>query len=431
MNLKIVKMGINGEGIGYIDRKPVFVDGCFVDEEVEVKDIKEYKGYCKATLVKIIKKSYRRIEPRCHAFEKCHACSLMAYKYDSQLAFKRDILKESLIKYAQVDPKLIEATRPTKRLYYRNQCKLPLKMIKRQLQSGMYEANSNHLVYLSHCIIHEEGLEEVRKHVMKVLNDHGCRDYNEKIQKGYRYLVIRGFDGKYQVTLVTGNTTIEQAIIDDILSNPKVTSVYQNINLSKDVTIMSDKFKHLAKDKTLKVSIDDIEMELYPNSFFQLNIEQAKNIYHDVIDMIGNPELMVEAYCGIGAMSLLASKKCRKIIAIESVKNAIENAKENARINNIDNIKFVCDDAGKAFSKIKEKIDVLLVDPPRTGLDQKMLNTIMEYEPEKIIYVSCNPSTLAKNIKVLKDKYVVKKVIPYDLFAQTPHVESLVLLQRK
>lgn len=431
MEIKIIKMGINGEGIGYIDNKPVFINGCFIDEVVKIDNLQPFKGYYKADLKEVIVASKYRIKPQCYVYNLCHSCNLMGYKYEKQLEYKKQILKESLIKYAHIDPKLIEDVEPSHRLFYRNQCKLPLKMIRRELCSGMYQANSNHLVYFDKCIVHEEDLESVRQKVMKVLNDHHVRDYNENIQKGYRYLVLRGFDNRFQLTLVTGKNSIDKAIIDDLLKIEEIVSIYQNINISKNnVDIMSNNFKHLAKDKTLSLKINDISLKLYPNSFFQLNYYQANKLYNDVVDNINDCNLMVEAYCGIGAMSLLASTKCKKIIGIESVANAIINAKDNALSNNIMNIKFICDDAANSLAKINEDIDYLLVDPPRTGLDNKMIKAILNNKPKNIIYVSCNPSSLAKNLNELKKDYKIIKIKPYDMFAQTCHVESMTILKR-
>lgn len=431
--IKIVKMGINGEGIGYVDDKIVFVDGALLDEEVEIKIQEDHGSYCKAQMVKIIVPSSFRCEPACRIYERCKACALMNYRYSKQLAYKQQMVKEAMIKYAKLDPALVKPTVPTRKLYYRNQLKLPLKMIDKKLCSGMYKANSNHLVYINHCLVHEKGLEEIRKYVMDVLNHFQCRDYNPAISKGYRYLVIRGFEDRYQVTLVTGKQQIDPQIVEMLKKNAKIISIYQNINTAKNnLEIMSNNFKHLGKQRFLDFKIDDIELRLLPNSFFQLNLEQATNIYHEVLNIIGDDcDLMVEAYCGIGAMSLMASAKCKRIIAIESVENAIKNAKDNAQKNGIHNINFVVNDAGNELKKIADHIDVLLVDPPRTGLDEKMIKAIKEKLPSKIIYVSCNPSTLGKNLMLLKSNYDVKKILTYDMFAQTPHVESISLLIKK
>ena len=431
--IKIVKMGINGEGIGYLNDKIVFIDGTLLDEEVEIKNIEDHGTYYKAQLARVIVPSIYRCDPVCRIYDRCKACALMNYRYSKQLSYKQQMVKEAMIKYAQLDPSLVKSTVPTKKLYYRNQLKLPLKTINQKLCSGMYKTNSNHLVYLNHCVVHEKGLEEIRKYVIDVLNRYQCRDYNPSIGKGYRYLVIRGFDDHYQVTLVTGKQQIDPQIVEMLKKNPKIISIYQNVNTAKNnLEIMSSNFKHLAKQRFLEFKIDDIELRLLPNSFFQLNLEQAKNIYHEVLNMLGNDcDLMVEAYCGIGAMSLMASAQCKRIIAIENVENAIKNARDNAQKNGIKNIKFVVNDAGDELKKITEPIDVLLVDPPRTGLDETMIKAIKEKLPNKIIYVSCNPSTLGKNLMMLKTNYDVKKILTYDMFAQTPHVETISLLIKK
>ncbi|MCI5773720.1 MAG: 23S rRNA (uracil(1939)-C(5))-methyltransferase RlmD [Erysipelotrichaceae bacterium] len=431
--IKIVKMGINGEGIGYLNDKIVFVDGALLDEEVKIKDLNPQKGYYKASLYEVCQPSPYRQKPMCNIYDRCQACVLMNYRYSKQLAYKQQMIKEAIIKYAQLDPRLVKACVPTKKLHYRNQLKLPLKTINHKLHSGMYQANSNHLIYLNHCLVHEPGLEEVRKFVMEVLNHYHCRDYNPKIEKGYRYLVIRGLNQRYQVTLVTGKNAVDPGIVEALSKNSKIISVYQNINTAKNnLDIMSNHFKLLAKQPYLDFTLAGLKLQLLPNSFFQLNYDQALNIYQDVIDMIDEDcRLLVEAYCGIGTMSLMAASKCQKIIAIENVENAIKNAKANAEKNQINNIKFVVNDAKAELKNIKEDIDVLIVDPPRTGLDEGMIKTIQSKLPRKIIYVSCNPSTLAKNLALLKADYQIKKIVPYDMFAQTPHVESITLLIKK
>lgn len=430
MQVKINKMGINGEGIAYYNNKVVFIDGCFLHEVVEIKDLVLMGGYYKATLDKIIVKSPYRMKASCPSYKKCRACSLMELKYPQQLAYKKAQLQEALYKYAKISSDLVENIEPTKNLNYRNQLKLPIKMVNGKLVTGMYEANSNRLVVVNKCIVHEEGLEEIRKHVLNVLNKYKLKAYDHKQLKGYRYLVIRGLDNKYQVTLVTGKEKIKNEVVEDLKKIKNVVSIYQNINTTKKVDIMTDDFRHLAFNKTLDFEIDNIKLELLPNSFFQLNKLQAINLYKEAIGLIKDCGLLVEAYCGIGTMSLMASHKCERIIGIEYIDNAIRNAKHMAKLNGINNVEFICGDAAKTMRKINDKIDYLLVDPPRTGLNDEMLEAIKKKRPKNIIYISCNPSSLGKNINELK-MYEVKKVKGFDMFSQTPHVECLCLLTLK
>ena len=212
-----------------------------------------------------------------------------------------------------------------------------------------------------------------------------------------------------------------------------MTGVFQSINTDKKaVAIFGSAVHKLAGEDTMPVKIGDITLSLAPESFFQLNVVQAQEMYKMAVSKIDKCNTLVEAYCGVGAMSLLAHKKAKHIIGIESIPSAVANANENAKKNGIENAQFICDDAAEGLKKIakEREVDVLLVDPPRSGMDDKMLDAIAQALPKKIIYISCNPSTLAKNLKVLKHNYHVTTILPYDLFPHTPHIESITVLER-
>lgn len=434
--MRIIKIGINGEGIGYVNKIPVFVEGAMVDELVEIEILEKFPNYMKAKTVRVIEKSEFRVKPRCTLSDKCGGCALMICDYSKQLDYKKELLRETLKKYADIDSSHLEDVIANPNPYhYRNQCKLPTKWLKGTLYSGMYEANSGRLVYMDECMVHEKGLDRVRMALMKVLNQFEFRDYNDKIERGIRNIVIRGFDGKYQCTLVTGKMKIEEEVVDAILKIEGIKSLYQNINISKkNIEIFGKEFVHLGGTKTLELKIDGIVLRLSPASFFQLNLEQAKNLYRTAISLLEPCGTLVEAYSGIGAISLLAKDKAEKIIGIEYSRDAVKNANNNARLNHCeDKVKFMCGDAGEEMKYIAKNgdIDALIVDPPRAGLDDAMIENIIRSKPKQVIYISCNPATLAKNLNDLKKKYDVKRIIPFDMFSHTPHIESIVLLERK
>ncbi|RRC93635.1 23S rRNA (uracil(1939)-C(5))-methyltransferase RlmD [Erysipelotrichaceae bacterium OH741_COT-311] len=435
MELKIVKMGINGEGIGYHKDKPVFVDGALIGEVIHCVLELETNTYIKAKLIKVLQKSKYRIKAKCNIQSLCGGCPLMILSLKKQGDYKRDVLIETLFKYSGIKKEVVkEIIRNEKPFHYRNQFKLPVKMIGKKLHCGMYKSQSNHIVTFEDCLIHNEHLEVLRKQIMLLINKYQLKDYYDKVQKGIRYLVLRGFNDQYQLTLVTGTNTLPKAFLLELASLDKLVSIYQNINIRNTHEIFSNEFKHLSGKKTIDVQIHHLSLHLLPASFFQLNHHQAEVLYQKVYDLVYESDVVVEAYCGIGAMSLMVASKAKKVIGIESVKQAVENAMENAKRNHLDHkCHFICGDAGKEMMKLAkgERIDTLIVDPPRLGLDDIMLKAIVNANVKRIIYVSCNPSTLAKNLAYLKASYEVEEIIPFEMFSFNQHIESITVLNIK
>lgn len=352
----------------------------------------------------------------------------------NQARVKKEILTESLIKYARINPRIIQDTvKSEDYFFYRNSMKWPVKTLKGKLETGMYKEGSNHLVTIDRCVVHEKRLDKIRKEVMAVLNKYQMRDFYDQAKSGIRHIAIRGFE-TYQLTIVSGKNIFPEAMVNDLAAIDGIVSIYQNVNLGSGHEIFSNDFRLLYGSKTLGFKVDDLTMRLSPRSFYQLNSKQALNMYQYAISLIDDAELLVEAYCGIGTMSLMALKKVDRVIGIELNNEAIKNAKNNASINHLDeNSSFVANDAAKELRHIIDntKVDVLLVDPPRVGLDDEMLETIIRSNIKQIIYISCNPSTLGKDLEILKEIYHVKSVVPFDMFPQTAKVEAVCLLERK
>lgn len=428
-----MKMGINGEGIGYYDRKPIFIDGAISDERVEARLTEDKQRYARGEVVELLKLSPYRVEPECKSWERCKACNLMHLEYDQQLVYKRKMVKEALKKYADmrdidIDP-CIANDDPFE---YRNSFKLPVWQNHGLLCTGMYAKESNHFQTIDQCIIHEPGLEELRIKVISILNEFKLTAYDKKTKKGIRYLVARCLNDKYQLTIVTGNEIISKDVVSKIMDNKEIVSLWQSVNEVRNTKeIFGKRMILLAGKKKLGFNFNHIRLYLSPKSFFQLNTRQAKKLYQVVTDLIEpGQKLIVEAYCGIGAMSMINHDKAEKLIGIEYINDAIANARLAAKMNKINNIEFICGDATKEIIKLAATtpIDYLIVDPPRTGMDDKLLECIEKSEIKNIVYVSCNPSTLAKNINRLKNRYKVSSVQPIDIFSQTAHVETVVLM---
>ncbi len=435
MELTIKKIGINGEGIGYDNKVPVFVMGAFIDEVIEC-NVTENKGRYKiAELVKVKKSSPDRIPSVCRIQKDCGGCPLLTLNYAKQLEAKEELLKESLKKYANGLQNLVEEIVPSEQILgYRNQCKLPVKFVFGRLQTGMYQAKSNRFIPMEVCKIHDPLLDSTRTQIINLLSERKYHDYDEKTRRGIRNLVLRVADGKIQCTIVTGSDDIDEGTVKQICAMPNMSSVWQNINLSRNfVNLFSDQWKHLGLNKSLMIKEEGLNLKLSAASFFQLNTKQAFKLYSIAKDLVPECDLLVEAYCGVGTMSLMMADRAKEVIGIEIIGAAIKNANENARLNKIDNVKFVCGDAAEETTKIskKRKIDCLLIDPPRTGIDDAMLDCIMKSKIKNIVYISCNPATLAKDLNELSNRYTVDRIIPVDMFPNTPLVESVVLLNRK
>lgn len=426
-------MGINGEGIGYDHRKPVFCDGVLPDETAVVKITEDHGSYARGQCLRLLKKSEDRIRPACPHQTECGGCPLMIMNYDAQLKAKTALLAEALYKYGNVKSHFIRAIHASPETEgWRSQCKLPVKEQDGELYSGMYRAGSNHFIPVRKCLMHDETMETARRRIMKILNRAGIHAYDSRTKKGLRYLVMRCADEQIQCTLVSGRDTFPSGLIDEIMKIPHMAGLFQSVNTSRrSPQIFGPKTRCLAGNETISLAIHGITLQLSPQAFFQLNIEQAKQLYETAVSKIDPCDVLAEAYCGIGAMSMMAAGKAGQIVGIENVPDAIRDAKVNAAANHITNCEFICADAAEGLLKtaMRLPVDTLLADPPRSGMDRNMIEAVLKVHPRKIIYVSCNPATLARNLKELKRAYHVVTVIPFDLFPNTPHVESITVLE--
>lgn len=435
METKIVRLGINGEGIGFYQRKPVFIKGALVDEVVEFQITKQFPKYYEGKLIKIVQKSKNRVKPNCKVQGKCDGCPFMILDYKKQVQEKYNNLVQTLEKYANLSSKVIMPVVENKRPFgYRNQCKLPFVMQHGKLVNALYLENSNHPYAIDTCLVHEKELEDMRFQILDILNKYNLKAYDHKTKLGMRYLVLRHLQGQYQCTLVTGNDVLDKKVIDELLQLPGMKSLYQSIQTTKNTPeIFGKKMIHLGGSKFVQFKIDDLVMRLSVQSFFQLNTVQAENLYKIVKEMVpyGLHNLM-EVYSGIGGISLLLKDHAKKIVGIEYIESAVRNANENAKRNHAEHVEFYAGDASEVATRFMKKqvFDVVVVDPPRSGLDDAMVQTLMNSKAKQIVYVSCNPSTLAKNLAILTKRYRVEKIVPVDMFSQTQHLESVTLLKR-
>lgn len=435
--LKIQRWGINGEGIAYKNRKPVFVEGVIPDETAVIEITEENDRYAKGKLIRVVESSPRRRHPVCPIADECGGCALMHVDYRGQIRAKEKLLREALKKYAGYTGPIEPMIKNPVPLGYRNACKFPMGLNEEgQISTGMYERNSNRFVPVPRCVIHSKKLEAARHQVEDILRKYDMRPYDKETGTGLRNLVMKEFDGRVHIILVTSELDLPEAMVNDLLALENAGSVWQSVKDDSDMEfeMFGNRMIHLGGDMKMTLSLKDLSLELLPRSFFQLNTAQAQQLYDLVVSWVPeNTGLIVEAYSGIGAMSLFAADKADEVIGIEVVEDAVANARDNALANGRENVRFICGDAGQELEKIadSQNVDVLIVDPPRSGLNQKMKDSIHQAAPERIIYVSCNSATLGKDLADLFDLYEVDRIQPFDMFSQTPQIETAVLLEKK
>ncbi|MBQ9048720.1 MAG: 23S rRNA (uracil(1939)-C(5))-methyltransferase RlmD [Solobacterium sp.] len=433
--LTAVKMGINGEGIAYDGRLPVFCTGALPGEEILAEITETNERWMKAETKKILKASEEHRESPCPYQNVCGGCGLLHMNYPAQLKAKKELLAEALWKYGHVSRELIrEVHASAETLSYRSACKLPVQEADGRLVTGMYMAGTNRFVPIEHCPAHTPELETMRLAVLDILNKAQMKAYDARKRRGVRYLVLRTINSHSQLTLVTGRESIPDDVCDALFALAGMDTVAQSVNTEKRGGIFGTACRILRGSETIPAITGDITLQLSPASFYQLNTKQADELYRMAVQKINPCGRLIEVCCGIGGMSLLAKDKASEIIGVEYVPEAVENANAAAVYNHCDDhVRFVCGDAGEEFERLsaEKPFHTLLADPPRTGLDDRMLEAIKKYPPKRIIYISCNPATLGRNLHFLKQcHYQVRTVIPYDLFPNSPHIESLTVLER-
>ncbi|WP_066069355.1 23S rRNA (uracil(1939)-C(5))-methyltransferase RlmD [Neobacillus soli] len=443
--LTIKRLGINGEGVGYFKRQVVFVPGALPGEEVVVEATAVNPKFAEAKIKKIRIKSPHRVQPLCPVYDQCGGCQLQHLQYDQQLKEKRDIVIQSLERHTKlsIDKLDIRETIGMEDPWgYRNKSSFQVGQRDNKVLAGLYGLNSHQLIDIDHCAVQHSQTNEATLIVKQILEELRIPIYNEKSRKGIvRTIVTRvGVQtGEVQVVLITAQQELpkKDLILQEIQKRlPKVKSIVQNINEQKTSLIFGEETLGLAGEEFIQETLGDLQFELSARTFFQLNPQQTVKLYNEVkkaAALTGN-EKVVDAYCGVGTIGLWLADLAGEIRGMDVIPEAIEDAKKSAKRHGFTNTKYVPGKAEEVLPKwVKKgwKPDVIIVDPPRTGLDGQLIQTILQAEPEKLIYVSCNPSTLAKDIQTLSSKYEVKYIQPVDMFPQTAHVECVVQLMLK
>ena len=433
--VNIIDNGSNGEGICKIDEFTIFVSGAIKDEECKIKILKVNKSYAFAKLLEVIKPSIHRMESDCLTYKKCGGCNLRHIDYKYTLDMKREKIQNLVNK--TLDKKLIvkDTIGMDEPLYYRNKAIYPVKELNGRSIIGIYANRSHDVIEFEECKIQSKESQEIAKYIIDNWND---SIYDEETHKGHlRNIMIRvGTISKEIMVVLVSNGMIDYNYNDLIERFPNIKTIIINDNHEITNVVLSNNNKVIYGDGVIYDYLNDYKFQISPNSFFQVNSIQTINMYNEAIKMaeLSSEDVIADLYCGIGTISIFASKYVEKVYGIEIVHSSIENAKINAKLNNISNIDFIEGDVEKAFNELIDdnvKLDVVIVDPPRKGLDNTTINNLIKIKPRKIVYVSCNPATLIRDLKELENDYDIKNIQPIDNFPYTNHIESVTVLERR
>ncbi|HEO4289711.1 TPA: 23S rRNA (uracil(1939)-C(5))-methyltransferase RlmD [Streptococcus agalactiae] len=440
--LKIKRMGINGEGIGFYKKTLIFVPGALKGEEVFCQISSVRRNFAEAKLLKINKKSKNRVDPACSIYKECGGCQIMHLPYDKQLEFKTDVIRQALMKFKPEGyenyeiRKTIGMSEPE---HYRAKLQFQVRSFGGNVRAGLYAQGTHRLIDIKDCLVQDSLTQEMINRVAELLGKYKLPIYNERKIAGVRTVMIRRAQasGEVQLIFITSKRLdFDDVVIELVREFPELKTVAVNINASKTSDIYGQITEVIWGQESINEEVLDYGFSLSPRAFYQLNPKQTQILYSEAVKALDVKEDddLIDAYCGVGTIGLAFAGKVKSVRGMDIIPEAIQDAKENALHMGFTNTHY---EAGKAEDVIPRwysegfRANALIVDPPRTGLDDKLLNTILKMPPEKMVYVSCNTSTLARDLVTLTKVYHVHYIQSVDMFPHTARTEAVVKLQRK
>ena len=449
--VKFVSMTHDGKGVCKIngmlkndslaENFPIFVNNAISNEEgiIEITSLKKTLGNGKIIKLFKDKTSKYRVEPMCPIYENCGGCHLMHLSYEGQLAFKKSMVKQTMEKIGGFkDLKIKNVIGSVNQDKYRNKVQVPVGCsYNGQVIAGFYKKGTHTIIDMDKCYIEDPEADKILVTIKKLLTKFEIEPADIMKDTGIvRYILIRRSkkNGNIMVVFITKNDFFpkKERIVKELVERHKdITTIVQNINNKRTSMALGKKDKILYGPGYIEDEIDGLKFKISAQSFYQVNPTQTEVLYSKAIEYASLKEgdLVLDAYCGVGTIGLCVAKKASKVLGVEIVKDAIEDAKQNALINGIDNIEFICADAKEFIRNSDLNFDVIFVDPPRKGCDKEFLETIMNANIKRIVYVSCDPKSLVRDLDVLRSKYDIKKVSLVDMFGNTTHVETVVSLE--
>lgn len=421
--LEITSLTSDGEGVGRVDGFTIFVDGALPGELVSAKIFELKKRYARATLVSLVSPSGSRREPLCNFFGKCGGCQIMHLDYDEQLKAKRSKVEEAFKRIGQLEGVLIEQCTPSpKEYHYRNKVVMPVVCNRDLRKIGFYEKKSHRVIDIDTCMIHNEPGDNVLKQLRSIV---------QASSAPIRHIAIKTAASTQQVLVILVSKYDLRDVAEEIMAKcPSVKGVVQNVPPISGKGVFGKKWVALAGDSRIEEQICGLTFEISGASFFQVNTLQAEQLYRYVIEAAGisKESVVLDAYCGVGTLSLIAAEHAKHVHGIEMVPEAIRDAKGNAERNGVRNCTFSCGLTEQLIQKHGDA-NVVILNPPRQGCDKRVIDSLGLSLPETIVYVSCDPTTLARDLAMLKEWYFITSVQPFDMFPQTTHVETVVTLR--
>ena len=442
--VEIIDNGFEGEGIAKIDGFTIFVPNSIKGEKVRVLIVKVLKSHAFGKVLEILEKSEYRVEEDCLTYKRCGGCDLRHVEYKETLKMKQNAV-QSLVNKTLKEKVKVEETEVMENPYnYRNKAQYPVGVDKEgKPVIGVFAKRTHEIIPIKECLIQNKKAEELAKFVLDFISENNISIYNEESQKGLvRHIVTKiGLKtNEIMLILVINGESIakEKELVSKVKEKfPEVKTIVKNINRENTNVIMGKENVNIYGDGYIKDKLGDFIFKISPHSFYQVNPVQAEKLYNIGVEAakIDKEDTVFDLYCGIGTITLFMSKYAKKVYGIEIVEEAIKDANENARINNVDNTEFIAGDVEIVLDRLinKEHIipDVVMVDPPRKGLDNKSIENLLKILPKKLVYISCNPATLVRDLSKLEDKYKITMIKPVDMFPFSKHVECVSVLELK
>ena len=442
--VEIIDNGFEGEGIAKIDNFTIFINGAIKGEKVKILIVKVLSSHAFGKIVEILEKSDVRQEVDCTTYKRCGGCNMRHIKYEDTLKMKQNavqsLVNKTLKNKIQVKPTL-GMENP---LHYRNKAQYPIGINKNgEPVIGVFANRTHEVIPMEKCLIQNPISEEIAKTVLEFIKKNKISIYNEKTVKGlFRHIVIKVGIKTNEVMcilVINGNKIPKENELVEILTKkyPSIKTIVKNINTKNTNVILGKENINIYGNGYIEDKLGEYTFKISPLSFYQVNPTQTEKLYKIGVQSakITNTDIVFDLYCGIGTISLFMAQYAKQVYGVEIVKQAIEMAKENAKCNNLENTKFIAGDVEKVLDDLikKQEIipDVVMIDPPRKGLDKKSIQNLLDVNPKRLVYISCNPSTLVRDLAFFEEKYEIKNITPVDMFPYTSHVECVSVLYLK
>ena len=437
----IIDNGFEGEGIAKIENFTIFIPNTIKGEKVKILIVKVLKSYAYGKLLEIIEESKSRVEIDCETYKRCGGCDLRHIEYGKTLDMKQNAIQSLVNKTLKNKIKVEETLGMEKPYFYRNKAQYPIGTNKENIPViGVFANRTHEIIPIGECLIQNKESQKVAKFVLEFIKENNISVYNEKTRKGLiRHIVTKiGIrTNELMLILVINGKSIpnENKLVKEVLEKfPNVKTIVKNINTNNTNVIMGKENINLYGNGYIEDILGEFKFKISPLSFYQVNPIQAEKLYNIGVEVanISKKDVVFDLYCGIGTISIFMAKYAKKVYGIEIVEEAIKDAKENAKINDIKNCEFIAGDVEKVLDDLinNKKIipDIIMIDPPRKGLDNKSVENILKILPKKIVYISCNPASLVRDLAKLEEKYEINKIKPVDMFPYSKHVECCTLL---